>query len=114
MAKTKESPIRSTLKPFMIVKIGGMDISVYILPGDSEVFGDFSYINTRIRIDQALKKGALVDTLIHEINHAVFAIGQLKSKKEKEERICSVMASMWTQIFRDNPHLLKFIEKELS
>ena len=100
------------LKPFMIVKIGGMDIEVYQLPGDSEVFGDFTYINTRIRIDKDLKKGALVDTLIHEINHAAYAIGQLK-KDDDEERIVSVFASIWTQIYRDNPHLLKFIQKEL-
>jgi len=100
------------LKPFMIVKIGGMDIEVYKLPGDSEFFGDFSYINTRIRIDQDLKKGALVDTLIHEINHAAYAIGQLK-KDDDEERVVSVFASIWTQIYRDNPHLLKFIQKEL-
>ena len=100
------------LKPFMIVKIGGMDIEVYKLPGDSEVFGDFTYINTRIRIDQDLKKGALVDTLIHEINHAAYAIGQLK-KDDDEERVVSVFASIWTQIYRDNPHLLKFIQKEL-
>ena len=101
------------MNPFMIVKIGGMDVEVYLIPGDNEVFGDFTYLNNRIRIDKGLKKGALVDTLIHEINHAVFAIGRLKSKEEKEERICSVMASVWTQIFRDNPHLMRFIQKEL-
>ena len=101
------------MKPFMIVKIGGMDVEVYLMPGDNEVFGDFTYLYNRIRIDKALKQGAWVDTLIHEINHAVFAIGCLKSKEEKEERVCSVMASVWTQIFRDNPHLMRFIQKEL-
>ena len=54
----------------------------------------------------------MVDTLIHEINHAAYAIGQLK-KDDDEERVVSVFASVWTQIYRDNPHLLKFIQKEL-
>ena len=34
-------------------------------------------------------------------------------KDDDEERVVSVFASIWTQIYRDNPHLLKFIQKEL-
>jgi hypothetical protein len=101
------------IDPYMILKIAGMDIEVFLVPGDGESFGDFTYIQGQIRIDSRLKKGALVDTLLHEVLHAIWAVGHLKSKREKEERAVSVTATTLTQIFRDNPHFMKWITKNL-
>ena len=102
------------IKPIMVVKVGAVDIDVFSLPFDGEAFGDFKYLLMRIRLDEDLKGPVLVDTLIHELNHAVWAIGNLQTKDEEEERVCSVMASMWTQIFRDNPEFIAWIEKNLT
>ena len=102
------------IKPIMVVKVGAVDINVFSLPFDGEAFGDFNYLLMRIRLDENLKGPVLVDTLIHELNHAVWAIGILKTKEEEEERVCSVMASMWTQIYRDNPKLMAWIKKNLK
>ena len=102
------------MKPFMIVKVGGMDINIVRVSLNEEIFGDFSYINSRIRIEESLKGAVLVDTVLHEINHSVWAIGNLKTEKEEEERAVSVMASYWTQIFRDNPELIRWINRNLA
>jgi len=98
----------------MVVKVGGMDINIVRVPLNDEIFGDFSYINSRIRIEEKLVGAVLVDTVLHEINHAIWAIGNLKTEKEEEERAVSVMASYWTQIFRDNPELIKWINRNLA
>ena len=98
----------------MVVKVGAVDIDVFSLPFDGEAFGDFNYLNMRIRVDENLKGTVLVDTVLHELNHAIWAIGNLKSEKEEEERVVAVMASYWTQILRDNPHLIKWIIKNIK
>jgi len=98
----------------MVVKVGGMDINIVRVPLNDEIFGDFSYINSRIRIEEKLVGAVLVDTVIHELNHAIWAIGNLKTEKEEEERVVAVMASYWTQIFRDNPELIKWINRNLA
>jgi CobQ-like glutamine amidotransferase family enzyme len=102
------------MKPFMIVKVGAVDIDVFSLPFDGEAFGDFNYLNMRIRVDENLKGTVLVDTVLHELNHAIWAIGNLKTEKEEEERVVAVMASYWTQILRDNPHLIRWIIRNLK
>tara|TARA_R100000081_G_scaffold3467_1_gene1996 strand:- start:403 stop:720 length:318 start_codon:yes stop_codon:yes gene_type:complete len=102
------------VNPFMVVKVGAVDIDVFSLPFDGEAFGDFNYLNMRIRVDENLKGTVLVDTVLHELNHAIWAIGNLKSEKEEEERVVAVMASYWTQILRDNPHLVKWIIKNIK
>ena len=102
------------MKPYMIIKVGGLDINIIRVPLNDEMFGDFSYINSRIRIEEQLKGAVLVDTVKHELNHAIWAIGNLKDKKEEEERVCSVMASYQTQIDRDNLHYLKWTVKNLT
>ena len=38
----------------------------------------------------------------------------LKPEKEEEERVCSIMATCWTQIERDNPHLVRWTERNLN
>lgn len=102
------------MKPYMIIKVGGLDINIIRVPLNDEMFGDFSYINSRIRIEEKLVGAVLVDTVLHELNHAVWAMGQLKTKAQTEERAVSVMATYWTQIYRDNPHLLTWIKKNLT
>ena len=102
------------MKPCMTIKVGGMDIDILRVPLNGEMFGDFSYINSRIRIEEQLKGAVLVDTVKHELNHAIWAIGNFKDNMEEEESVCSVMASYQTQIDRDNHHYLKWTVKNLT
>lgn len=97
----------------MVIKIGPLDIDVFFIPGDNEDFGDFTYLQSQIRVDSRLKSTALVDTLLHEILHAIWALGHLKSKAQKEERAVAVIATYLTQVIRDNPDLMKWIAKNL-
>ena len=101
------------MKPYMTIRVGAIDVNVYRMPLEDDTFGDFSYINTRIRIDDRLEGATLVDTVLHEINHVIWAVGQLKTKMQKEERAVAVMATYWTQIFRDNPQLITWNKKTL-
>ena len=70
----------------MVVKVGAVDIQFFSLPFDGESFGDFNYLTMRIRVDENLKGPPLVDTVKHELNHAIWSIYHLKTKKEEEER----------------------------
>jgi len=95
------------------VKVGPTDFSIEYVPLNDELFGDFSYINSRIRIEQNLKGTALVDTVLHEILHAIWKLGQLKDKREDEERAVAIMATYLTQVLRDNPTMLTWLKKNL-
>tara|TARA_R110001606_G_scaffold99217_1_gene219024 strand:- start:452 stop:751 length:300 start_codon:yes stop_codon:yes gene_type:complete len=95
------------------VKVGPTDFSIEYVPLNDELFGDFSYINSRIRIEQNLKGTALVDTVLHEILHAIWKLGQLKDKREDEERAVAIMATYLTQVLRDNPKMLTWLKKNL-
>lgn len=95
------------------VKVGPTDFSIEYVPLNDEIFGDFSYINSRIRIEENLKGSALVDTVLHEILHAIWKLGQLKDKREDEERAVAIMATYLTQVLRDNPKMLTWLKKNL-
>jgi hypothetical protein len=96
------------------VKISALDFNIEYVPLNEQLFGDFSYLNSRIRIEKNLSGPPLVDTILHEMNHAVWRVWQLKDRKEDEERVVAVMAGAWTQIFRDNPEFSKWMQKELE
>ena len=96
------------------IKIGSTDYSIEYVPLNEELFGDFSYINSRIRIEQNLTGPPLVDTVLHEVLHAIWRLGQLKDKKEDEERVVAVMATYLTQVLRDNPALMPWLRKHLK
>ena len=104
---------KQDIEPTMTIKVGGIDIDVFFVPGDNDSFGDFTYLQTQIRVDSRLEGGALVDTLLHELFHAIWSIGQLKEKDQEEERAVAVMASYMTQILRDNPNVVMWITKNL-
>jgi hypothetical protein len=72
-------------------------------------FGEFCALEFCIRVDATVDPMKVLNTLIHEINHAVYWAYGLEDE-DKEERVVSTMAIGWTQIYRDNPHLIRWIE----
>ena len=55
----------------------------------------------------------VLDTLLHEISHAVWWSMDL-ADSDKEEPIVRRMSTGWTQVFVDNPELVKFINSSLN
>ena len=96
------------------IRIGPNDVEVEYVSLNGELFGDYSFINNLIRVDKTLRGGPLVDTMIHEMLHAIWRLGQLKDVKETEERAVSVTASYLAQIIRDNPELIAWLQKEIT
>src|SRR5690606_40211864 len=71
-------------------------------------FGEFSNLEMLVRVDSSVNPMKVLDTLIHEINHAIYWAYGIEDE-DKEERIVGTMATAWAQIYRDNPDLLRFI-----
>ena len=96
-----------------VIKVGGFDIEVKPLENLESlahgINGHFSAIEHVIRIDRTLPKLKLMDTLLHEVLHAIYNVGNI-SDEDEEERIVSIMASGLTQVLRDNPKLRKFFD----
>ena len=55
----------------------------------------------------------ILNTLIHEIYHAIFQVYVIDSE-DAEERIVTTLTNGWIQVYRDNPELIKFITKMLK
>jgi hypothetical protein len=53
------------------------------------------------------------DTVLHEINHAIYRIFALRDSDD-EERIVTVMATGMIQVLRDNPALLIWLKDTLE
>ncbi len=71
-------------------------------------YGEYSADELIIRIDVTQKEQRVVETLIHEIIHAIYNLYNINDD-DKEERIVSAMSRGWLQVYRDNPDLLKLI-----
>lgn len=59
---------------------------------------------------EAPSKLDALDTLLHEINHAIFFAYHMR-EEDKEERTVGMFATGWTQVYRDNPWLLDWIRE---
>lgn len=65
-------------------------------------YGDFSEVNLTIRIRRHMRSRThAVDTIIHEVMHALWCSYSLQ-KGDSEERVIGAMAIGLTQVLRDN------------
>lgn len=71
-------------------------------------FGEFSQDELIIRIDFAQQPQRVVETLIHEVMHAIYGLSGIKDE-DKEERIVTAMSRGWMQMCIDNPDVVRFI-----
>jgi len=76
-------------------------------------FGEFKPLASLIKVDFSTEKISALDTLLHEINHAIYWTYGMDDE-DKEERVVSIMSSAWVQVYRDNPWLLEFIKDSLK
>jgi predicted metal-dependent peptidase len=70
------------------------------------IHGDFNSVLMRIRVDTSLPESMVLDTLLHEIAHAIYAIYHLEDT-DSEERVVSIYGTAMLQVFKDNKKLLE-------
>jgi len=63
-----------------------------------------------IMVDDTLDPQQGAQVLLHEILHACWAVGGLDEETD-EERIVTIFARVLTQVWQDNPKVMKWIGK---
>jgi hypothetical protein len=99
------------------IRIGVYDVDVLIAPVDREdkdTWGVYEDIKHSITLAAEIPtKLRAANTLMHEVNHAIFK-SQCLREGDDEERICDAMANGWCQVLRDNPALLGWLGEMTS
>jgi hypothetical protein len=95
------------------IRVGPYDFRVRLMSQKEaigqEAFGMFSQAEGVISLQEAPTSTILaVDTLMHEISHAIFWAYHI-SDHDREERIVSIFGTAWAAVYRDNPGLLSWI-----
>lgn len=95
-----------------VVRVGPFDVQI-VGVSTRESFsrarcGEFSSTLLRITMDADAPAQKLVDTLWHEIMHAVYWAYNLRDGDD-EERMCATLASALTQIHRDNSEMIRLM-----
>lgn len=98
--------------PTSSLRIGPYDIAVLSWePRSAQAnnsSGEFSSTEMCIRINCRTDRLFAVDTVLHEILHAIYWAYQIKPE-DGEERTVTVLATAWLQVYRDNPGLLLWL-----
>lgn len=78
------------------------------------VYGDFDPAKDKIRIDKSLTHTKKLNTLLHEIVHLLLDHFNAELKSKDEEKVCEVLGSGLSDLFAQNPRLLKYINSIYS
>lgn len=80
-----------------------------------DAMGMITFNRNLIEVDESQSKEAMVDTVLHEILHAVVAEYGIKFKNlREEERVVHTMANGLTDVYKDNPALVDWIRARLA
>lgn len=97
------------------IRIGPYEITIVALPDGHEDFGSFNLGEAVIRLQgSVISPVMVVDTFIHEVIHAACRIYGVIDDDVVEERLCSGVAPVLTQIFLDHPEVLRWMLKSLE
>ncbi len=96
------------------LRIGAYDVKVeWLEPStaeDLEVCGKYESSREVIQIKKGMQQWKTVDTLLHEICHAIiYQHSAGTPKKEVEEYYVSIIGNGLSQVFRDNPKLKEYL-----
>ncbi len=101
-----------------VVRVGGFDVKIEIREISADrgrtCFGEYCHEEMTILLSP--KQPGLTfaaDTVMHELGHAIYADRDLRVR-DSEERIIGQLSRGYTQTFRDNPELLKWLTKSLA
>jgi hypothetical protein len=102
------------------VKVGWATYVVEVWPEtearDRHRAGEILYNKLLIRINDGCPPAKQVETLLHEIGHAitdVWAIAPVDLAKDRdpEEQLTCLMGSAWATVMCDNPDLRRFLDE---
>lgn len=92
----------------MKLKIGYQDVEVKF--SDMEEYGCYHSDKGVIKIQEGTEGKEYLNTLIHEVLHAIYYTYGLKRlpdhTDEKEEHIVTTLGNALTQVITDNPELI--------
>lgn len=77
------------------------------------VDGDCKKHRAAIRIRDSLEDVVKVDTVLHEVIHAIYSEYNIKDDDGEEDTV-QVVASGLTQVLHDNPKLLQWIKTTVA
>src|SRR5262245_23637476 len=77
-------------------------------------FAEIDHNTAVMRVQENLDSPKMVNSILHEILHGCWFISGLSQKKPKEEQVVSCVANQLTQVWRDNPDLVKWISEQLQ
>lgn len=77
-------------------------------------YGAFVPAAMEIQLNPQFTCGSLaVDTVLHELVHAIFAVGSIQVKFG-EEHVVSAIATYLAQIIRDNPEFVNWLTEAVA
>lgn len=98
------------------VRVGPHDVRFERLNGEDAKrnYGTFLPAELAINLQDKYASGSqAADTILHEIIHAIFAVWSVDVKRG-EEHIVSVLGTSLTQIIRDNPGLIAWLQETVK
>jgi|ETNvirnome_2_130_1030620.scaffolds.fasta_scaffold04992_2 hypothetical protein len=98
------------------IRVAGFDFVIRDMPHGDEVgkWGRFSPSTQSIQLDHATLRQypvKYVDTMLHEIGHAICWTYGIEDGDE-EERVVGTMMTGLGQVFRDNRSLLRWMQEQ--
>lgn len=85
--------------------------------GDRELHGDTDNDDKVIRLNTVYNEQLIKDTLLHEIQHAIyndtyaFDVGEGSDPEVAEERVIRIFTPKFMQVMLDNPGLVDYLFK---
>jgi hypothetical protein len=101
------------------IKVGTLTYSIVIVPDLKDEHGErcaglCSYEKQTVELEaEAPSCEFAVDTLIHELCHAMWSERKLK-KRADEETVVEAFGTALVALFQDNPKLINWIKKGLT
>ena len=107
---------KSLRPPYDIVKVGPYDYIIkyinIVMVDAAEMAGSQNEEYRVIHLATFLDRYSLIQTMKHEINHAIMDVFGLK-RKRSEDDFCELFANAWVMVYRDNPWFLDWMNKLL-
>lgn len=98
------------------IKIGYQDIKISEFDFIDGEQGCYRADESEIRVREGLSNRELLNTILHEVLHAIIYCYGLKDNFKNdgdEEKIVNALGNGLTEVILRNPALVKFIEKSL-
>lgn len=97
-----------------VIKLGYQDIKIIEIDFVDDTQGVYRADQSEIRIREGMDKREKLNTVLHELFHAiVYSYGIKRDFKddEQEEKLVNVFGNGFTEVLIRNPDLMEFIKK---